>query len=365
MAQTTQDAGKSTGLYTKVFLAMLTTALMPLLAVGVFDYVVAQEQAAVRINRQFEDVAKVIDADVSGWVETNLKALQENSHLPDMRSMNPARQVPILRAMAEAYDWAFLACTIGVDGKNIARSDSNPLADYSDREYIRKAFATKSPTHQVVLSKTTGSPALALAYPYAADSGQAGVLMVASALRDISEAITTTKIGRTGSVFLLDTKGNVIAHPIPDVDGATKLRDFSAHPAFRAMQGAQFARGEFSELGKDYAFYARTTALGWTVVVQQEIREAYAPVRESVKSALIVFLVAVVAVVVVAYLLAHALAAPIVRLTRVAEAVSRGEGDAEIIDMRRSDEIGALANAIDRLRLSVQVLIERARKPGR
>jgi methyl-accepting chemotaxis protein len=360
-----EGGGKTLGLYAKTFVALLATALVPLLAVGGYNYFVVQEQTTARVNRQFEDVAKVIDANVSGWIETNLRALQENARLPDMRSMSQSRQVPILRAIADTYDWAFLACTIGSDGKNVARSDSTPLADYSDRAYIRQAMTDKILTHSVVLSKTTGSPALALAYPLAADSGPGGVLMFASALRDLSESITTTKIGRTGSAFLLDTKGQVIAHPIPDIEGAGKLRDFSKHPAFQAMVGQKFARGEFSENGKDFLFYARTTALGWTIVVQQEARETFAPVREAAANGLTIVIAAVLFVLVAAWLLSRGLAAPIVRLTKIADAVSRGEAGTEIVDARRTDEIGALASAIDRLRISVQVsLTDRARKPG-
>ena len=85
------------------------------------DFFAIQEQTAARSNRQFEDAAKVIDADVSGWIETHVRALQESGHLPDMESMSPGRQVPILRAMVETYDRTFLARTSGIDGKSIAR----------------------------------------------------------------------------------------------------------------------------------------------------------------------------------------------------------------------------------------------------
>ena len=50
---------------------------------------------------------------------------------------------------------------------------------------------------------------------------------------------------------------------------------------------------------------------------------------------------------------------PIRRLTRIADGISRGQLDAAIGETKRSDEIGSLARAIERLRASVKLAVER------
>jgi methyl-accepting chemotaxis protein len=348
------------GIYGKIFLTMLSIALIPLTVIGIFNYQNELQQTTARVNRQFEQVAKVLDAGVSGWVDSNVMALHENAMLPDIRSNVPSKQVAVLKAMVDAYGWTFLASTIGADGKNIARNDGAAPIDYSDREYFKQAMSGKDVGQQVVISKTTGSPALVLATAYPVDGGGRGVLMTSSALRDISESITTTRIGRTGFTVLLDDKGRVIAHPVPDVSG--KLRDMSSHPAFKATREAANARVTFTEDGKEYVAYALTTRLGWVIIVQQETREAFAPVKAAISNAATTVLSVAIVTLLAAYLLARGLSAPILRLTRIADAVSRGQTGVVIAEVERRDELGGLARAIDRMRVSIDVAMKRLRR---
>jgi methyl-accepting chemotaxis protein len=348
------------GIYGKIFLTMMSIALIPLLVIGAYNYLNEQEKTTARVNRQFEQVAKILDANVSGWVDANILALHQNAELADIRSGVAARQIPVLKSMVDVYTWTFLASTIGADGKNVARSDFQPPIDYGDREYFKQAMSGKDVGQQVVISKTTGAPALVLAAAFPTADGGKGVLMTSSALRDISEAITTTRIGRTGFTVLLDGKGHVIAHPVPDASG--KLRDMSSHPAFKATRDAANARVTFSEDGKEYVAYATTTRLGWVIIVQQETREAFAPVKAAISDAALAVLSVAVVTLVAAYLLARGLSAPILRLTRIADAVSRGQTGGEIVEINRRDELGGLARAIDRMRVSIDMAMKRLRR---
>ena len=354
-----QGERRGLGIYAKIFLTMLATALVPLLVVSTYNFVQVRNETTARVNRQLEQVARVLDVHVAGWLDTNVKALQENALLPAIRAMVPARQIPVLRAMAETYNWTYLVSTIGSDGKNVARNDDNPLLDYGDRDYFRQAI-NGNLGNQVLISKTTLAPALVLAVPFTTDSQSKGVLMTGSDLRDISEAIAISRIGRTGLSILLDAQGHVIGHPVADRSG--KLRDLSSHPAYQATRKAQTARVIFTEGDKEFVAYAMTTKLGWLVIVQQETAEAFAPVRTAVRSAAVVVVVAALLVLLVAYLLARGLAAPILQLTRIADAVSRGETNIEIDEVHRGDELGGLARAVDRMRISIDVAMKRLRK---
>lgn len=316
-----EDSPHSLSIYTKIFLTMLSVALIPLLFVGAGIVLNEQAQTTARVNREFEQEARVLAANVSGWVDTNIKALQENALLPDIHSMNPARQIPVLQAMVTTYGWTFLASTIGSDGKNIARSDTTPPIDYSDREYFRQAMTGKDLGQQVVISKTTGQPALVLATSYPADGGTTGVLMTSSALSAITDTISATRIGRTGFSFLLDGKGQVIAHPSPDFRG--KLGDLSNHPAFKATRSSSTARVTFTEGDKEFVAYATAIRLGWVIVVQQETGEAFAPIKNAIRNAVLIVLGVAAVALIASYLLARGLALPILRLTRVADAVRK------------------------------------------
>jgi methyl-accepting chemotaxis protein len=77
---------------------------------------------------------------------------------------------------------------------------------------------------------------------------------------------------------------------------------------------------------------------------------------------MILLLVTLVTVVVVGYLLALRLSTPIRNLTVIADEISRGNLTAEIRETERNDEIGALARAIERMGVSLQMAFDRLRK---
>jgi methyl-accepting chemotaxis protein len=105
-----------------------------------------------------------------------------------------------------------------------------------------------------------------------------------------------------------------------------------------------------------------TTRLGWVIIVQQETREAFAPVQAAISDAAMVVLSVAFVALVTAYLLARGLSAPILRLTRIADDVSRGQTGITIAEVNRSDELGGLARAIDRMRVSIDMAMKRLRR---
>ena len=78
-------------------------------------------------------------------------------------------------------------------------------------------------------------------------------------------------------------------------------------------------------------------------------------------SALILLVITLLAVSYIAYLLAQRLARPIRNLTLIAEEISRGRLDIKIQEVNRSDEIGALAAAIERMGVSIRMSLQKLR----
>ena len=81
-----------------------------------------------------------------------------------------------------------------------------------------------------------------------------------------------------------------------------------------------------------------------------------------VKISLIAVLVIMIAVA-ISFAFANTLARPIEHLTRVAENISLGKDlDKKITETNRKDEIGTLAKAVDRLKTSVKIMMDRLKK---
>jgi methyl-accepting chemotaxis protein len=97
------------------------------------------------------------------------------------------------------------------------------------------------------------------------------------------------------------------------------------------------------------------------LIVQQDYDEAFSPLQEAQRNALILLSTSLMLLVVMAYLLSQRLADPIRRLTAIAENISRGKLDEKVVEIERSDEIGALARAIERMGVSIKMAFERLR----
>jgi methyl-accepting chemotaxis protein len=64
----------------------------------------------------------------------------------------------------------------------------------------------------------------------------------------------------------------------------------------------------------------------------------------------------------IAFFVGKQLTRPINELTAIASELSRGQFDLEMPQTKRSDEIGALALAIERMGISVKMAMDRLRK---
>ena len=346
------------GIFPKVLLTMIAVSVIPLGAIWYVNQRSAVERIESGVDQQLGDRAEAVGSYVDAWVDMNVKMLRQNAALDDIASMDAKRQRRILLTIANEYKAVYLAFTIAPDGTNIGRSDQDTPKNYGDRLYVQQVLRGAPLGQQVVISRTNGQPALILSVPIAAEQKLAGVLAIGMTINDVSNSIAGVQIGRSGHAFLLDSTGKVIAHPRKDY--VETLKDLSQHPAFLGASELAKKRVVFTdERGRSVLAYARKTKEGWTLVVQQDTDEAYAPIAAANRNALVLFALTLLLVVVVSYLLAQRLTRPIRSLTRVADEISRGNLKASIAEAARSDEIGALARAVDRLGASVKAAMAR------
>ena len=360
-----QEARLRFGILPKLLIAMASVSAIPLLIVWYIDY----QSTMARINRHVSErldlVSDALVAHVDDWVEMNYRMLHENAALPDIRAMEAEKQNPILKLIRNEYDWSYLVITVDRDGRNIGRSDDLPARDYADRIYVKQVLNGEAMGREVLISRTTGLPAFVLSVPIRGDTGQLeGVLAVGMSIVELSDQITNARIGETGYAFLVDENGKVIAHQSREY---TQLReDFSRHPAFVALMSDNQSQTVYEDdVGKKAVASMKLTGQGWVMVVQQDHDEAFRPIEEANRSALILLACTLALVTVVASVISHRLTGPIRRLTVVVNEVSVGNFEAldrNRKDVERRDEIGALARAIDRLAVSVRMALSRLRK---
>ena len=345
----------------QILLAMLLIATIPLGGLYYISIYKSGQQWSGYIEDKMTSLTDTLVRSVDDWTAFNLRVLEQNAMTPAILSMDAEQQNPALKSIEDTYRYIYLAFTIQPDGQNLGRSDGKPTVYYGDRDYFRQVQMGMPVGMQVLLGKTSKKPALTLAKPIKEKGKQSrGVIAIAMTLEDLSEAITDTRIGETGSAILLDQQNRLIAHSRGEV--ASRLQDFSAHPILASDASSNEKSFVFDDGPKKIVAFSKKTQEGWTLIVQQDYEEAFAASRLAQKNAVYLLIITIVMILIIAILLANRLSKPIRNLTRITVEISLGKLGGKIHETERSDEIGALARAIKRMGVSLQMAFDRLQK---
>jgi hypothetical protein len=177
--------------------ALILIVTVPLM-LGINLYVATQ--GGTRIEQQANEGLKAAtertEDTLLTWLKLNGQAVSGLAAMPGMSGMDPAQQLPILKAMAAAYPDMFLIHTLGLSGLNVARSDDAKLLDYHDRQWFIQAKAGAPLYYEVVVSKTIGRPVLAIGAPIKDASGNiVGVAAGISKLDEVNASVGMAMVG--------------------------------------------------------------------------------------------------------------------------------------------------------------------------
>ena len=186
-----------------------------------------------------------------------------------------------------------------------------------------------------------------------AGGGDNGVTTAEVNLKFIWDVVSQIKIGSTGRAYVVDGRGQLVAHPdISLVLQNTNLsRLTQVEAALLAPPGS--ARREIT-VAQDSAGRQVLTAsapiapLGWWVFVEQPLGEALAPLYASAYRTVALLLAGVAFSVLASLLLARRIATPIQALEAGAARIGAGALD-QRIDVKTGDELEGLADQFNRM----------------
>lgn len=351
---------KGVGLTAKVIMMMLLASLLPLAIYFGLSFKETSEHIMEETANSGMRTSQILAHQVDEWIDKNTRVLKALAELPGMNFMNMYEQETLLKSLQREYPWMYLAFTTDNIGLNIARSDGQELKNYSDRRYVKDVSINgKALAWQTLIGKTSGRPALVLAVPIVKNEDKVGVLASAMTREAISKIVTNYKQGETGSVFLVDESGKVVAHK--NYEFVTGQKDYSDHPLVTSSRDKISGMVEFNVDGKEYIGFSHQTKLGWTLAVQQDKAEAFQALTTAQRYAFTLLAITFIVILIIAYLSSKAIVNPIRRLTNAANRISVGDLGVNIVNTSK-DEIGDLADAITRMQDSIKLSISRLKR---
>jgi len=186
-----------------------------------------------------------------------------------------------------------------------------------------------------------------------AGSGSASGVTVAEVnLKFIWDVVSQIKIGKAGHAYVVDSHGHLIAHP--DISLVLKKTDLSSLDQVKAALAVAAQGAGMPSIARDLegrqvlSASAPISPLGWAVLIEQPLLEAFEPIRWSIYRTVGLALFGVLLSVLASLLLARRMVRPIRALTEGAGRI--GAGDlGHRLEVRTGDEIETLAEQFNRM----------------
>jgi signal transduction histidine kinase len=199
-----------------------------------------------------------------------------------------------------------------------------------------------------VYFRNESEPHLTIAVPWG--DGAPEVAAAEVNLNALREVVSQARVGSAGYVYVVDGQGYLIAHP--DMSAVYQKRNLSNLPQIRVAHAASDAHDGLTgtaglQGGRVLTSQATIERLGWLVVAEQPLDEAFIPLRGTIGLSAIFFVVGLALSIVASVLLARRMVAPIRLLQQGATRIGAGELGHRIA-VRTGDELEALGQEFNR-----------------
>lgn len=176
-----------------------------------------------------------------------------------------------------------------------------------------------------------------------------GVLVAEVSLRYLWDAISDIRVGESGYAYVVSQDGDLIAHP--DISLVLQRQDIRDLPQVKYAMAEEPIPFEAhpSLLGEQVlATRAPIPDLGWSVIVEQPTREAYAPLLASLLRTALFSLIALAMAFLVSLLISRKVVRPLAVLREGAKRIGAGEFDHRI-EISSGDEFEEVAGEFNHM----------------
>jgi serine/threonine protein kinase/HAMP domain-containing protein len=375
----------------KMTLAMVLTALAPLMIVAYYNYESTQEHLAGVELRNLEQLAKstagriaqlINDSrNLANYVGTDYDFVKYLGRPTPRGTQEVLRKLQLLVAANPDIHFAMV---MDPAGTAVVATDPQVMGkNFKFGEYFKQAMQGSPYMTGIVVG--SGAAGVFYSRPVLDDSGKViGAVVMRIKAEPIAQILAGAQLGKDRSPFLVDGHGVVVWHPdeslmyksLAPLSQAT-LDGIVADQRFRrqtiesldqpglaakmigAKQGGNVAYYSSVTHREEIAGYAPVPGIDWVVGVSESRHYFAAPLERLFWKVVSTVLLVGAVFLLLAMLFARSIVQPIERLTGAAHALKSGDYDKANIAVRTGDEIGQLARTFN---VMIDVLRQRERE---
>ena len=342
-------------------LVLLSSIILSIISFQVANYIITQE-AKQSLTTMSYDAARLEES----RLETQRRSLKTIAELQDIRSMDWENQQPVLRSMLANTDFIEMG-VIQLNGTvNYSKGNSTQL-EKSDPTL--KAIEGEE---EVILFRAdpgTGELSLLQVIPIKNGGKVVGALLGRRDGKALTNMVNDTGYGEEGYGFVIDSNGTVIGHPdenivfsqfnpIEEVKNNKNLTSLSR--LFEEMISKRNGFYDYTFEGKNlYAGYSPIEGTDWIIAITATENELFSALPMLERIIIIVLAVILLISILVTYLLGNSITKPIIKGVEYSKRIANLDlsEDVDKKDLKKKDEIGELANALQSILLELRKII--------
>jgi signal transduction histidine kinase len=341
----------------KVILVFILAIVPPAILFGFI--ITSISQSAIRksiFNEQKEILSRVADR-ITSQVDFHTKLLSTNTNIARLSGQLRAQKIRDIFAQGQSFSEIAFVNPAGREQWKYTRqgSASKKLYNKSKRKEFYKAVSGGIYISDVNFSNDR-HPYIIVSAPA---QDRAGVMIAKMDFDLMWEWISAIKVGREGHAFVVDSRGNLIAHPEPERVFAHS--DFSKLPVVKDFLDKRLSStdrwSEYrDERGKKVvALYQALDKLGWAVVTQIPASEVYMPIRKMQQNIAMWTFIWTGIFLIFGYRMVERIINPVNLLQKGAQEISRGKLDIKL-NIHTGDEIEELAKNFETMAFNLKQL---------
>lgn len=231
----------------------------------------------------------------------------------------------------------------------VSHDNLDPGHDVSDRAYVQRALSGQPGQSEPIISRSSGNPIIALAYPIYFNDQIVGTFIATIHFDNITRHVRDIQVFQDGYAYLFSKDGMTLSHINPDFEFTMNMRDLDIPALTTMVENVSKDKGgtetyTFNDVEK-YVQYQAVGDLG--LAITADYKDFMATNNKIRDLAIIIALIAGLIAIIIAYLYSNYVI--IKPLNKVKEAmIKAGQGDLTVqVKISSKNEIGVIADTFN------------------
>lgn len=364
------------GLKAKIIISLFLLISIPITILGYLSYNKTADSLQQTIENSLREetrlTAETINLTIKSIqneinIATNNSSLSRAIEYQDDSTINKAF-IFLSEIQKQNKERVEMLALIDDKGKTMLTSESlHEKFDVSDRRYVKEALKGVTSISDVIYSKSSNNPVIAIAQPIKKGKKVQGALIATIRFETISSHIKETEVGEQGYAYMIDNKGLIISHPKEEKILKENILETSGEDLkliVNKMIKGESGNGFYSYEGV-YKYITYYPAGKWTVALTADYNKYMKPAFIIRRSTIIIGILSVLIAMILAYLVSTTkIINPIKSLQGAM--MKAGEGDLDVeVHINTKDEIQYLGESFNKMILGQSKIIKEVRNAAK